>query len=142
MLGTEPEIVESFVGTGQVKIVFWPVLNHGNASLYATLAAECIGRQSSDAFWEAHELLYVNQSELWGADRDYYVDVANRVGVDGATFEACYDGEAALSQVMALDELRRERGVFSQPIFDINGQLVGGAQPFSAFAEIIQATLP
>lgn len=135
MLGTEPDIVANYVENGQVKIVFWPVLNHGDPSLYSTLASECAGQQDSDLFWTMHEYLYENQSALWGANRDYYVNTAVQLGANQADFEACYDGQDGLATVMELDALRRERGIFSQPIFDINGQLLAGAQPYDTFAQ-------
>ena len=140
MLGTQPDIIREYVETGQVKIVFWPVLNHGDPSVYATLTSECVGRQNAAAFWQVHEQLYENYSELWGATRDYFVDIAVSVGADRAAFEACYDSEG-LETVMALDALRRERGIYSQPVFDINGQIFAGAGSFEAFSVMIEEAL-
>jgi len=142
VLGTEPEIVANYVETGQVKVIFWPVLNHGNPSLYSTVTAECIGQQDPAAFWAAHEFLFENQSALWGADRDYYVQTAVSLGADQATFEACYDGGEGLTRVLELDDLRRRAGIFNQPTFDINGQLFVGSQSFATFAQAIDAALP
>ena len=142
MLGTEPEIIANFVDSGQVRLVFWPVLNHSTPSVYSTLTAECVGRQSEALFWDAHQRLFENQRDLWGADRDYYVGTAVAVGADQAAFEACYDDPDSLAQVQKLDEIRRQRGVLSQPTFDVNGRLFSGAQPFSVFAEVITAALP
>lgn len=141
MLGTEPQVIESFVNSGQVKLVFWPVLNHGNPSVYATLTADCVGAQDPDLFWQIHEDLFENQGALWRATRDDFVAFAVAAGADQAQFETCYDDGAALARVMALDATRRERGVFSQPVFDINGRILGGAQPFPIFAEALQAAL-
>lgn len=139
MLGTEPEIIANYVETGRVKVVFWPVLNHGDPSVYSTLTAECIGQQDPALFWVAHEYLFENQSELWGADRDYYVNTAVALGADKATFEACYDGPQGLETVLELDNIRRQRSIFSQPVFDINGEIFVGAQPFENFAAVFDA---
>lgn len=141
MLGTEPQILDEYVETGRVKVIFWPVLNHGNPSVYATLAAECAARQSGDAFWMLHRLLFENQADLWRADRDYFVRTAVSVGVDQAQFESCYDDPAALDDVLALDDERRRRGVFSQPVFDINGELLVGRRPFDVFAAAFDSLL-
>jgi hypothetical protein len=35
-------------------------------------------------------VLFEQQDELWSANRDYYVTLAER-GADGPLFEACYD---------------------------------------------------
>lgn len=141
MLGTEPQIVENYVSSGKVKIVFWPVLNHGDASVYSTVAAECVGQQNPQLFWDYHHTLFDSYSQLWSASRDYYVQTAVAVGADQAAFEACYDGPEALAQVQALDALRRERGVFSQPVFDIAGNLYAGAPPYDVFAATIDSVL-
>lgn len=139
MRGTEPDIIANYVETGRVKLVFWPVLNHGNPSLYATLTAECVGQQDPNLFWAMHEILFENQADLWQADRDYYVNTAVAAGADQATFEACYDGPDGLATIMALDATRRDRGIFSQPIFDINGEIFVGAQPYESFAAVFDA---
>lgn len=139
MRGTEPDIIANYVETGRVKLVFWPVLNHGNPSLYSTLTAECVGQQDPNLFWAVHEILFENQADLWQADRDYYVNTAVAAGADQATFEACYDGPDGLATIMALDATRRDRGIFSQPIFDINGEIFVGAQPYESFAAVFDA---
>ncbi|MCP5097576.1 MAG: thioredoxin domain-containing protein [Chloroflexi bacterium] len=136
MLGVEPDIITNYVETGAVKIVFWPVLNHGDPSVYSSLTAECVAQQDMDAFWQVHALLFENQSDLWGASRDYFVETAVSVGVDQATFETCYDGASGLDTVFVLDNFRRQRGIYSQPIFDINGELLAGRQSYELFASI------
>ena len=141
MLGTEPDILRNYVMNGQVKLVFWPVLNHGNPSVYSTLTAECAGQQDPDLFWALHKYLFENQGDLWSAGRDYFVETAVSLGVDQTEFEACYDGTAGLAQVMELDNGRRQRGIFSQPQFDINGYIFVGAQPYETFAETLDASL-
>ena len=139
MLGTEPQIIETYVNSGQIKIVFWPVLNHGNPSVYSTLTAECMGQQNPDLFWTAHKYLFEHQDDLWGAGRDYFVSTAVGLGADQVQFEACYDGTDGLATIMELDELRRsEWSVYSQPTFDINGSRFFGALPFTDFQEIIE----
>jgi protein-disulfide isomerase len=142
VLGTEPDIVAHYVNTGLVKVVFWPVLNHGSPSVYSTITAECVGQQSVEAFWEVHHHLFEEQQNLWNADRDYYVQTAVDAGVDQTEFEACYDNPDSLAQVQKLDEIRRQWGVYSQPTFDVNGRVFSGAQPFSVFAEVITDALP
>lgn len=139
MLGTEPEILANFVATGRVKLVFWPVLNHGNPSVYATLTAECVGQQDPALFWQMHQYLFANQADLWQANRDDYVRMAVAIGADQAAFEACYDGPDGLATVLELDNIRRQRSIFSQPTFDINGEIFVGAQPYENFAAVFNA---
>jgi protein-disulfide isomerase len=141
VLGTEPKLIADYVETGQVRIIFWPVLNHGEPSAASTTAAECIGQQDPALFWAAHGVLFEKQDELWSAGRDYYASLAESLGADRDAFEACYDDGSGLAQVTTLDELRKERGIFGQPTFDINGQVFAGLQSYELFQAVIDAAL-
>ena len=60
---------------------------------------------------------------------------------DQATFDNCLDSgthEAEVKKDMADGQAV---GVSGTPAFIINGQLVSGAQPFSAFKQVIDAEL-
>ena len=142
MLGTEPEIVANEVEEGLVRLVFWPMLDHGNASLNAHAAADCIGRQDAEAFWTVHDRFFANLSQLWSADRSYFVQAAIDVGVNRETFEACYDSGEGHATVTELDSQRRARGIFNRPTFDINGELLVGAQPYATFEQYFQSLAP
>jgi protein-disulfide isomerase len=141
VLGTEPEVIEEYVKDGKVRIIFWPVLNHGNPSVYSTVSAHCAGQQDPEQFWVMHNTLFENQRELWSATRDYYVGTAVTLGLDQAAFEACYDSPEILAEVMALDSIRRDRGVFGQPTFDANGLIFAGALPFDQFSAALDSVL-
>ncbi len=138
MLGLAQTVEEEYVVTGQVKAVFWPVINHGDPSLYATMAAECVGQQDPTRFWQMHRALFERQSELWRATRDFFVQQATALGAEQVAFEACYDDPTTLEHVLALDAMRRERGIYSQPIFDVNGQYSAGS---SQLLTLIRAAL-
>jgi protein-disulfide isomerase len=141
VLGTEPQVIQEYVQTGKVKLIFWPVLNHSDPSVYATLTAQCVGSQDPDKFWDVHELLFTNQAELWRADRDYFVNTAVAAGADQASFELCYDDPAALEEVLTLDAIRLKRGIAGQPMFDIAGTIYGRAPPYESFAEVLDFAL-
>ena len=141
MLGTEPQIIETYVEPGQARLVYWPMLDHGSASRNAHAAADCIGRQDVDAFWLAHDQFYADQSQLWSADLDYFRQAAASVGVDADIFAACYESGDAHARVEALDQQRRDAGIFVRPSFVINGQSLFGAQPFDVFSDYIEAGL-
>jgi 2-hydroxychromene-2-carboxylate isomerase len=88
-----------------------------------------------------HDVLFENQRELWSATRDYFVGTAVSLGLDQAAFETCYDSPDTLAEVMALDSIRRDRGVFGQPTFDANGLVFAGAVPFEQFVEALDHQL-
>lgn len=141
MLGAQLQLIERYVDPRQVKLIFWPVLNYGEPSVRAAVAVECVARQNMDAFWELHHYLFENQADLWRADHDYFVQAATDVGADPQQFAACFDDGEARQHVLALDEERQARGVFSQPVFDIGGERLYGSQSFDIFAQAIDAAL-
>ena len=85
-------------------------------------------------------------TEFVGLARDWvklhYPDINSRDFtsiIDQAAFEACYDSGEAHARVNELDAVRRERGIFNRPSFDINGQLLVGSQPFSVYEDYFSA---
>lgn len=139
MLALEPDIVATYVATGQVRLIFWPVLNHGDPSVYATIAAECAGQQAPALFWALHGTLFEKQDQLWSATRDDYIAEAAAAGAEPTAFAHCYDDPATRQHVLALDATRRARGIYSQPVFDVNGTFSAGT---GALLSLIAAALP
>ena len=142
MLGIEPDIVADFVAAGAVELVFWPVLNHGQPSVNATLANHCLGIENPAAFWPMHHALFEQQDALWRADYGFYLELALSFGADADTFAACYGSDEAIRTIQSLDRIRQERGVFGQPYFEINGNLFAGAPPYEVFADVLRAAAP
>jgi len=142
VLGAEQDIIANELAAGQVKLVFWPMLDLGPNSVNAAATAFCAGEQDPAKFWEAHHALYEDQTRLYLARRDYFVETAAGLGLDTAAFEACYDGDEMRALLAQLDAARREAGVSQRPTFDVNGQRLLGAQPYETFAELIASQLP
>ncbi|MCG8347896.1 MAG: thioredoxin domain-containing protein [Chloroflexales bacterium] len=139
MLAVEPQIIETYVATGQVQLVFRPVLNHDERSLLTSEAAACALEQNQ--FWPMHELLFQRQRDVWFAAEDdlpaLMRSYAEEIGLDLATFDACVDASEARALVQALDAEQRQRGIRVQPIFEISDQRLIGFQSFETFQRII-----
>lgn len=140
MLGAEPLIREHYIKTGLVKLVFNPVLSHGDRSYQSHQAAECAGEQ--DRFWAFHDLLFENQDSLFYDDIQATIKaLAVEAGLDTASFAACLDEQRYLDLIVSQDEVRQEHGIRGQPVFDINGELFFGAQAFEVFQTVIESQL-
>lgn len=138
MLGTEPELVANEVTNGDAQIIFWPVINHGNPSVYASVSMECAGQQSLESAWDMHKALFEDISILYTAGLDHYINLANQIGIDADKFVTCYGDQATVDHIMSLDAIRRDRGITGQPIFDINGEgVLLGPQPYIVFQDAI-----
>ena len=142
MLGAERDIVANHVAAGQVKMVYWPMLDLGPNSTNAAAAAFCAGEQDPALFWAYHHTLFENQRDVYLARRDYFVETAAALELDTDLFEACYDGDDVRALLEQLDDERRDAGVTQRPTFDVNGQRLLGAQSYEIFAEVITGFLP
>lgn len=67
--------------------------------------------------------------------------MARKLGLDGAKFDACLDSGKHADNVRADYELGERMGVNSTPTIYINGRALVGAQPFEAFKQIIDEEL-
>ena len=141
----EPELIANYVETGQVRMVFKPVLDHNPASQIATEAAYCAGEQNPSLFWEMHNLLYTRQGEF-GAAGDKIAQslkYANELDLAPQPFAACMNQNRYTDQIIAQDQARRAEGIRQRPSFKISGpaqtepRLIAGAQPFSNFQKLI-----
>ncbi len=133
-------IEETYVKAGLVSLAFNPVLNHGDRSLQSHQAAECAAQQGQ--FWPFRHFLFENQNALWQGDiRTTLKQLAADFGLEGGLFNACLDEQQTLNLVNQQDERRLDKGIYSQPSFEINGQILIGGQPFSQFQAVIEGQI-
>ncbi|MBU0577169.1 DsbA family protein [Patescibacteria group bacterium] len=134
---TMPDIIENYIDTGKVKYIFrdFPLGFHDKAKP-AAMAAECVHEMGgADAYWEYHDTLFANQGSL---DSDSLKSYASDMGYDIAD---CLDSEKYADEVDADMAEGQEYGVQGTPAFFINGYMISGALPYSAFADMIDAEL-
>lgn len=138
---TMPQVEENYVDTGKVRYLTrdFPLPFHGNAQA-AAQAARCAGDQGK--YWEMHDALFDNQGEWSDVDpRESFVSYASTLGLDSNSFTDCLDSEKYKEAVEEDLALAQQLGVGGTPGFFINGKLLVGAQPFSAFQQTIDAEL-
>jgi len=131
--------VEQVLKTYGDKIRFvyrhFPLPNHPNARPAAE-AAVCAEQQGR--FWQYHKELFANSSRLSNDDLKSH---ATRAGLDAGKFADCVDGHKTKARVDADIDEAEGAGVSGTPAFFINGRPLDGAQPFSAFKQIIDEEL-
>jgi protein-disulfide isomerase len=134
---TYPQILKQYVNTGKVKYVFrdFPLSFHKNAQKAAE-AAECAHEQ--DKYWEMHDKLFENQRNLDIASLKQY---AADINLDTKKFNSCLDSGKYASEVQKDFNEGSRYGVSGTPTFFINGIKLVGAQPLSAFKQVIDAEL-
>ncbi|MDA8017046.1 MAG: DsbA family protein [Thermoanaerobaculia bacterium] len=112
----------------------------------AAIATECAANQSDEYFWLLHDKYFEDQKALNTENvlektRGYL----EGSGIDMASWTACAEDtdsdeyKAAAAKVGQEMSLGQSMGVSGTPGFLVNGQLLSGAQPVSAFVPIIEA---
>jgi protein-disulfide isomerase len=138
-LNTYPLLKSEYVDTGKVKIVFrdFPLSSIHPMAQPAAEAAECVRdvSGSDEDYFEYHDTLFENQNSL---NNDNLKKWAKEQGYDIAK---CLDSGEFRSEVLADLADAQAAGGRGTPYFVINGQPLSGAQPFSAFQQVIEAEL-
>ncbi len=147
---TEPALNESFVRTGQMKVIFrdFPIEGlHPNAPA-AHIASLCVADQGASLYWEMHAKLFQTQTE-WGNSADplpVFERLASEIGADLAAYSTCMENDQGAKQAL-IDAAIAEgqaAGVSGTPSFNFLGgpdgqYLLVGAQPYEQFAAYVEA---
>ncbi len=136
-LETHPLIVENYVNTGKVKIVFkhYPLSFHEMARP-AALASECAAEQGQ--FWGYHDLIFDKESNLSLENLGFW---ANQLGLDIIQFNNCLESERYLEKIDSNMQEGKSIKITGTPAFVINGYYIGGAAPYYFFEETIEEAL-
>ena len=121
----------------KVRFVFvdFPLDIHAQAKK-AHEAAACANEQGK--FWPMYDRLFTSEGKLQASDLKGY---AGEAGLDAAAYDTCMgSGRHATASERGVEEGARN-GVTGTPAFFINGRMVVGAQPFEAFAQVIDDEL-
>jgi protein-disulfide isomerase len=138
---TDGQIQESYVESGKMRHIVrdLPLPFHANAHV-AAQAARCAGDQNK--YWQMHDKLFEAQEE-WSAGDPVakFGGYAGELGMNLATFEGCVTGGKYKGAVDDDLALANKVGASGTPTFFINGQILVGAQPYSAFETAIEKEL-
>jgi protein-disulfide isomerase len=105
----------------------------------AALAAEAtLAAREQGKFWEMHDKLFANQRALKREDLEKY---ARELKLNVAKFTEALDKHTYKAEIEADQKLARSLGASGTPSFFINGRNLRGAQPFTAFKNVIDQEL-
>ena len=139
---TEPQIIQNYVATGKVYYEYRSVGGFiGPESADAADAAYCAADQNK--FWEYHDILFANWTGENAGDftPDRLRQYAAAIHLNVDQFNTCLNSGAHTNQVDQDVADAKTAGVQGTPAFFINGKLIEGAQPYSAFQQAIDAAL-
>tara|TARA_Y100000996_G_scaffold12025_1_gene9607 strand:- start:354 stop:1151 length:798 start_codon:yes stop_codon:yes gene_type:complete len=144
---TEHEILENFVTTGKVNVIFKDYTIIGQDSVNAAHAAHCAGEQGK--FWQYHNTLYDNwsgENNGWASNENLR-KFAQQVELDMDTFTQCnIDGKYA-QLISTSNNDAQKLGITGTPAFYVISsntgevQRIQGAQPYEVFEKIFNSML-
>ena len=121
----KPQIVEQYLETGDVRLVFRNLAFLGNESHWAALAAALAADQNR--FWQMHDYLFSNfqGAESGGYHIDRLLEMGENAGLDMEVFREGLAIDAARERFAALDAEAREDavalGINATPTVVVNG---------------------
>lgn len=123
---------------GKIRFVYrhLPLTSIHPEAFPAAEASMCANEQN--AFWPFHDKIFENQDKLGS---DLYLQIASDLKLNTSAFEDCVNTNKYKDQVQVDSDFALGLGVQSTPTFFINGLALVGAQPLTAFTQIIDKEL-
>lgn len=151
---TYHQLKTDYIDTGKVRLVFkdFPLDFHDGAKPYAEAAHCAFDAQGEAGYFRMHDKIFEEQNKLEGGDAKTgpVRSTVPFVGKEtlkkwardlGFTIDTCLDN-GKYAQVVENDlAYGKQVGISGTPGFFVNGQLIEGAQPYSAFKQLIDAQL-
>lgn len=131
-----PLIVQNYVNTGKVKLVFKYTPGHGTG-VPSHLVAWCLNDQN--LFWQFNDKAFANQADT--GDLNKMNTLAQSLGANMTKVQSCLDSQKYNYLLDADTQMGAANGVSGTPTFFINGRIIEGAQSYSAFKKIIDEEL-
>lgn len=129
------QVLKAYGDKVRLVVRDYPLAMHPDARLAAEAAA-CANAQGK--YWSYHDRLFANANALGAAQLEAH---ARDLGLDAASFGKCLRERAHSAAIEADIADATEAGVTGTPVFFVNGRMLVGVQPFSAFRETIDELL-
>ena len=143
---TEHKILEEYVETGKVKMIFKDFTIIGPDSINAAHGAHCASDQGM--FWEYHDVLYNNwsgENNGW-ASSENLMEFAVDIELDIDEWTQCMLDKKYENKIASSNTDAQTLGLQGTPGFFVIGPenkvtKIGGAQPFENFQQIFDSEL-
>ena len=145
---TRGTIIDNYVDTGKINMVFVDLAFLGSDSPVAAQATHCANEQGK--YWEYHSILYYKQEGIdngW-ASKNMLKEYANELKLDSDQFAGCIDSGKYAKNVQDSYNLAVKLMEYpSTPTFYLFNhqsgvvEIISGAQPLSVFVKTIDSML-
>jgi len=143
---TEESIVQKYVETGKVKMIFKDFNIIGPDSVNASHGAHCANEQG--LFWEYHDILYNNwtgENNGW-ASSENLLRFAQEIGLEIDQWSECMNNGTYSQTILGSNNDARDLELTGTPAFFVIGPdgkttRLFGAQPLETFENIFEIEL-
>lgn len=149
-----PSLKKDYIDTGKVKMVFrdYPLPFHDPMATFEANAANCAKEQGGDsAYFKFHDAIFTKtKSNGNGLTKDEVYQFASDLGLNQTDLRNCADSLKYAEEVKKDSTDGSAAGVSGTPSFfigksdpsgNITGQLIVGAQPYTAFQAVLDPLL-
>lgn len=149
-----PQLKKDYIDTGKVKMVFrdYPLPFHDPMASFEANAANCARQQGGDStYFKFHDAIFTKtKSNGNGLTKDDVYQFASDLGLNQANLKTCADSLKYAEEVKKDIADGSSVGVSGTPTFfigksdssgTISGQILVGAQEYSAFQAVIDPLL-
>lgn len=138
---TEKPLIEKYVKTGKVKLIFRDFAINGRESVSAAIASECADEQGK--FWEYHDKLYTERRgyNVGVFKQDNLMSFAKELGLNEQQFSDCTKSGKYDEEIASDTRDAQSFGGRGTPTFFLNGQIISGALPLSVFENYIEQAI-
>lgn len=137
----KPLIIEEYVKTGKVKMIFRDFAFLSKESDWAAEAAHCANEE--DRYWDYIEKLHAVQQghDASAFNRDILKKLAQDSGLNMDQFNQCFDSSKYAQKVKNSFEEGVKMGVKGTPTVFVNNQIIDGFHPLDDYKETIEREL-
>lgn len=148
------DLKKNYIDKGLVKLVFrdLPLSFHDPMATTEAIAANCAREQGGDsAYFKMHDIMFENTTSNGnGLTKDYLYKFSTDLGLNAGNFKSCLDSEKYKDEVAKDLADATTVGASGTPSFFIgkstsdgiiDGMIIVGAQPYSAFQLAIDQLL-
>lgn len=149
-----PLLKKDYIDTGKVKLVYrnYPLSFHDPMATYEAKAALCAKEQGGDSvYFKIHDAMFTQTtSNGTGLTKDKVSQIATSLGLNADAISSCADGTKYDAKIKSDIADGSAAGVSGTPSFfagksdpsgTITGNIIVGAQPYTAFQAAIDPLL-
>ncbi|MCK1638281.1 DsbA family protein [Bradyrhizobium sp. 157] len=136
-----PMLRSKYIETGKVRFVFREFPLDIKAAA-ASILARCIGKDDSEKYLGAVDMLFKLQDRLMAQTKDTLIHVGKQYGMSEQDVKTCEEDQAQFDKLNADQQYaHRELKVTSTPTFFLNGVRLQGSMSFEELEERLKPLL-